>query len=471
MLQKSQRDLFKKSEGVLARIEVGNRVGEWARTLWPEGVLIPSENRTDLTRQHLAEGTPVLFEAAFETFFGTTIPDVLELLPDGTFRVWEVKAATAAKKYIEEVAFILWVLRHAGLTVSEIGLIYLDKEVTWDDAPLPPPHALVKEVVTRQAEDALGRLEAEFEALARFYASDEVPHAEKKFACKGCDLLDHCHPDLPLYHPLRLPRLTKDEWDRFEAQGILPEPNGEKMTALQRRNFSRSSIFEEHVLAPELFPVLEGAAYPHVFVDYEGLGAAWPIYPGTRPFQVVPFQWSAHVRHAPGAELEHFEFLATDADDPRIELSLGLNALFELAGTIFTYSSYERTITGGLSTLLKSTHGMASTLGQKELDLLEVMRKYTYHPNYNGSYSIKKVLPAWVPGFNYEHLAIQDGQTASAQFERAVRLLRSDPSSSEPQQIFAALREYCALDTLAMVRIYDALLALKPRTQDTLRLF
>jgi hypothetical protein len=50
-------------------------------------------------------------------------------------------------------------------------------------------------------------------------------------------------------------------------------------------------------------------------------------------------------------------------------------------------------------------------VANRMIDLLQPFRAFSfYHPNQEGSASMKKVLPA-LTGTGYEHLEIQDGQT------------------------------------------------------------
>ena len=70
-----------------------------------------------------------------------------------------------------------------------------------------------------------------------------------------------------------------------------------------------------------------------------------------------------------------------------------------------------------------------------------------------GSYSIKKVLPALVPDLSYEDLAIANGGDASAAFFN----LREETDTEQIKATREALLEYCGLDTLAMVRILEKL--------------
>src|SRR5690606_27031315 len=87
-------------------------------------------------------------------------------------------------------------------------------------------------------------------------------------------------------------------------------------------------------------------------------------------------------------------------------------------------------------------------------DLMDIFRNnYYIDPAFRGSNSIKDVLPVLAPDLSYKELNIGKGDIASLRwFECAILKSREDTD-----QIFTDLLKYCELDTLAMVRIYQAL--------------
>jgi hypothetical protein len=87
-------------------------------------------------------------------------------------------------------------------------------------------------------------------------------------------------------------------------------------------------------------------------------------------------------------------------------------------------------------------------------DLLPVVREHTYHPAYAGSYSIKSVLPALVPGMTYAGMAVANGQEAGLAWES---LVQGDLNCDERERIRKALLEYCAQDTLGMAHLVEKL--------------
>ena len=68
---------------------------------------------------------------------------------------------------------------------------------------------------------------------------------------------------------------------------------------------------------------------------------------------------------------------------------------------------------------------------------------------------MKFVLPAILPGMSYADLEIQEGQLASLEYLKMI-----DPSTltEEKEKIKRDLLGYCGLDTLAMLKIREALL-------------
>jgi hypothetical protein len=63
------------------------------------------------------------------------------------------------------------------------------------------------------------------------------------------------------------------------------------------------------------------------------------------------------------------------------------------------------------------------------------------------------VLPLLCPELSYKTLGIQEGATASRSWREAI----VDGTRADKDQILADLREYCGLDTYAMVAIYEKL--------------
>lgn len=83
-------------------------------------------------------------------------------------------------------------------------------------------------------------------------------------------------------------------------------------------------------------------------------------------------------------------------------------------------------------------------------DLCAVIQKYVYHPEFRGSFSIKNVLPALVPGMSYSGMPVSNGVDAGAAW---YRLMQEEMEDTERESLVRDLLDYCRLDTLAMVHL------------------
>lgn len=90
-----------------------------------------------------------------------------------------------------------------------------------------------------------------------------------------------------------------------------------------------------------------------------------------------------------------------------------MQALARDGGPVLVYSSYEKV---RLRDLAPHVPDLAVELGaivDRLVDLLPIVRNHVYHPDFVGSFSIKKVGPALASAVTYEDLTeISDGAAA-----------------------------------------------------------
>jgi hypothetical protein len=75
-------------------------------------------------------------------------------------------------------------------------------------------------------------------------------------------------------------------------------------------------------------------------------------------------------------------------------------------------------------------------------------KRWYYHPEFKGSYSIKNVLPVLCPDLRYDTLTIQEGGMAGIVYAH-LKLQDEDIAAIQREHLLA----YCKMDTLAMVRV------------------
>jgi hypothetical protein len=148
--------------------------------------------------------------------------------------------------------------------------------------------------------------------------------------------------------------------------------------------------------------------------------------------------------------------LAEGPDDPRPELALALLEATAAAEKIVMYSPFERRCIRDLQKAVPKLERPLLELEEKLVDLLPVIRNNVYHPDFQGSCSIKFVLNPLVPELSYNDLVIVDGMEASVEIARLLFVAHKIPHE-ERDRLRHDLLEYCKRDTEAMVMLLKRL--------------
>lgn len=451
-----------------ALFDTGVAVGELARLRYPGGVLIAEdfmhhEDAVARTREVMAGASaPAIFEAAFTEDDIRIRVDVLVRRDGGAWDLVEVKSSASAKaQHVDDVAIQLLVLERAGLRIDRCYLAHIDRDYVYAGGAHDPEQLFALADLTELARARLDAIPADIEAMRDALRPDAAPDIDIGSHCRqpyDCQFIEYCYQDEPEWPVSSLPRLGKKRVDALRADGIrsvLDLPAGEKLSAVQER-VRRAIVTGERYVGDDLGRELDELTAPVHFIDFETVGPTLPVYPGTSPFETIPFQWSDHVVATDGGT-EHAEFLAAGDGDPRDDFAGSLIDQLSGAGTIVVYSSYEDTQLKRLQETLPERAGELQAIRDLSwLDLLKVIRGGYYRREFGGSFSLKAVLPALVPDLGYEDLEIQGGATASLIF---LETLRNDMPDDERERLRSALRDYCGRDTEAMVRLVEALRA------------
>jgi hypothetical protein len=160
---------------------------------------------------------------------------------------------------------------------------------------------------------------------------------------------------------------------------------------------------------------LDSYTYPLHHIDFETSMVAIPFYKGRKPYEQTAFQFSHHTIDADG-KIEHKgQYLCTEKGKfPNFDFVRALKKELENdEGTIFRYAAHENTVLNQIMPQLQDsdvnevvdkkeliefiqtiTHSANHTGVRDMVDMLDLVKKYYYHPAMGGSNSIKSVLPA-----------------------------------------------------------------------------
>ena len=222
------------------------------------------------------------------------------------------------------------------------------------------------------------------------------------------------------------------------------------LTEIQARVFASVTTGQTWI-SEALHEELSQLKYPLFFMDFESVYPAIPRFSGMGPYSQIPFQWSVHRQASPGASLEHFEYLAGDRCDPRQKFIELLCKVLGKRGQIVVYnSSFESQRLRELAGWLPDYQKQIKNIRGRLWDLLPFVKRHVYHPEFRGSFSIKSVLPALVPGMTYDGMEVAEGNDAGLAWEQ---MTRSELRPAQRQRLKKALLAYCRQDTLAMAKI------------------
>ena len=446
----------------------GRLVGERAREEWPGGLLIEGgyrdPSRIPRTRAAIEAGAEVLFEARFEQDAVFCSVDVLEKHPDG-WTLIEVKSSTEVKDYhIPDLAVQTHVARRAGLVIRRIEVMHLSKAYRLGgEEPL-----FVRADVTDRVEAALlevpGRIEEQLAVLRGDLPDTPVgPHCW--YRDQECAFTDRCWPE-DRDHIRRLYRAGPTgawQWMQQGVQRLEDIPAGAKLSDKQRRQLRavrEDRLIVEPTLRAEIAPAL--AAERLGFLDFETVARALPPWDGLGPWRATAAQFSYHER-GPDGRVSHAEFLAEGPDepgeapdDPREPLARGMLEATKDAGLVVVYTSFESSRIRELAEFLPHLAEPLLALRAKLWDLHPVIVNHVYHPDFAGSFSLKKVLTPLVPDLGYDDLMIVDGRVASVEIARLLFVSGRIPREQR-DKTRRDLLDYCERDTFATVRLVKRL--------------
>jgi predicted RecB family nuclease len=253
-----------------------------------------------------------------------------------------------------------------------------------------------------------------------------------------------------------LPHLHWKKREQFKLSGIerLEDVPVDQLTEIQQRVQSvhlSGQPYCDRTAAGKLFSQDPLPAY---FLDFETVSFAVPIWPGTRPYQAIPFQYSLHRVDAVGA-LTHREFLDLRGEDPRRALAEQLIQDCGDSGAVYVFSaSVEAGIIAKLAEQFPDLFFPLQSIRQRIVDLLPIVKQCYYHPDQNGSWSLKAIIEP-MTGRSYSELeGVQMGTEAGVAY---IECLDSATSLERRAQLRRQMLEYCQLDTLATVRIWQFL--------------
>ncbi len=483
-LRKYMPDEAVVDEGVRSRMAEGSEVGDLAMGLFGDFVEIDTGGGDvpDITKMvagtaaEMAKGTPVICEASV-TYNGLYCAvDILRKTGDG-WAIYEVKSSTKRRKddgtyeddkeiYVADIAYQKYVLDHCGVNVTGTFLVCLNGDYIFDGR-LDLSKLFYISDVSGEVANEIAKIEPKVAEAGKLLASNIEPAVDLHENCNKpypCAFWRHCTKHIPaqsVFDVYRIPFKKKIELykkGRITFKALLA--SGELKNEKQRRQleFAVGNRDDAYVNREEIAGFLNSLSYPLYFLDFETVQPVIPIYPGTRPYTQIPFQYSLHYIENEGGPLKHSEFLAVPGTDPRRALAEQLCADIPMNVCVTAYNkAFECTIIKRLADTFPDLSEHLLNIREHIFDLLVPFQSGFYYNRAMGnSFSIKSVLPALFPddpGLDYHNLdQIHNGGEAMSVFPKLASM-----ATEEREETRRNLLKYCELDTFAMVKVWEKL--------------
>jgi predicted RecB family nuclease len=445
-------------------MEQGKQVDRLAREYVPGGVPVPGsslESRLAQTQGVLGSDARAVYGAAFEADQVFVAVDILERT-DGGFTLVEVKATNDVKdEHIPDAAIQTYVLKRCGVNVVRSEVMHLNRECRHPDLS----NLFVREDVTARVRALMPGIPRRIAQQLEWLDSPEAPVSlgAQCFGMKGCPFLDRCWPERTGDHVRTLYRVGLQGAYCFMQEGIesiQDLPVDAKINKVAQRQV-RAVKQGARIIGPKLEDALAPFESPVAFLDFETVGLAIPAWPGCRPWEQVPVQFSCHVEDGHGGFVHH-EWLAEGAGDQREPLARALIDACSGAKSVAAYwATFERQCIEHLATALPHLSDQLDSINARLVDLHPVVKDHVYDPGFEGSFSLKSVIPALVPELSYDDLDVAEGLTASALLAR----MMFEPESfqdTERAKLRKDLLAYCKRDTEVMVGLLGRLRGMGP---------
>ena len=447
--------------------ETGTKVGILAKELFGSHIDISyQEDLTKMleeTKKYLSSPPNVITEASFEFDGNFCSVDILKNFEDG-LEVYEVKSSTEVKDiYLDDVSYQVYVLKSLGYNVKKACIVYLNNEYE-RHGELELNKLFNIEDVTEIAFSKLEEVGKKIANAREYMKQTEEPTDDISAKCFNpyqCAYWKHCTRNLPEKNVFQIRGMKTATKFNLYFNGLIDfndlvneDLNNKYIEQMEYELFDKEDkINKEHIK-----DFLDKLYYPLYFLDFETYQQAIPEYDGIRPYMQIPFQYSLHYIQNENGDLMHKEFLANANEDPRRKLAERLVLDIPTNACVLAYNMrFEKGVIRNLAETYPDLSESLMNIHDNIQDLMNPFHDRDYYTkDMHGSYSIKYVLPALFPNdkeLDYHALpVVHNGGEAMTVFASL-----GEKPKEEQERIRHGLLEYCKLDTLAMVKIWEKL--------------
>ncbi|MDO4739963.1 MAG: DUF2779 domain-containing protein [Eubacteriales bacterium] len=387
--------------------------------------------------------------------------DLLIHRSDGWELLLDTNAQQLREAHVWEAAFVSHLCNAVGLPVRRVTALLIDPNYVRTET-IDYGALYIEQEITERAKAHIGAIRTTLQQMNEQLNAPDAPEHELFEGClkpRECPFWEECSAHVPKLNvfsiagmsnrrKFQLYRSGVSSFTECLAQAKLPKP--QKMQVMHELE-QRPPLINR----PSIAKFLRTLWYPVRFLDFESYQPAVPPYSGMKPFTQCAFLYSVHGLDSPSSPLEHAGVFVPYGTDPRRQIALGLCRDIPQNACVVVYSSgLEKAVVRELAGLYPDLRAHLMQIAANMRDLLGPFRERAYYDRrMEGSCSLKRVLPAMDARISYGELTgVQNGEDAVRTYE-AMAALPPEKREETARQ----LREYCALDTLAMALILKKL--------------
>lgn len=439
------------SEFSKIKMKQGYEVEEYAKQ-FIETILLPRYPQASLIWQE------TYIDGEFKTRCDALIFDQICQVYD----VYEIKSSTSIDRENERDATFQTLIYEKQIPIRNVHILHLTKDyIRQGDINLEALFTIenINEKVSSLREIVLLEREAAL-LVTKSERPDSIDTCIKHDECP-CPKL--CFPNLQPYSIYELMNKNKKKIQTLKSLGIqtLTDISDQvKLSKRQQNQIDAVRQLKPFIDTSLLENELSKLAYPLYFLDYETFGSAIPLFDGYKPQQNIVFQYSLHKLDELGS-VTHYEYLSVTRKDPALELLDQLSAELGPVGSVLVWNkTFEVGRNKEMAERYPQFKDFLDSVNSRIYDLADPIRLgYFIHPDFHGSWSIKKVLPVLVHNLSYKGMEIAKGDDAMAAWWNIVNRLPDGELHDhnwlheDNDAVINNMLKYCELDTLAMVEI------------------
>lgn len=365
------------------------------------------------------------------------------------YDIYAVRPTSRYTRWIDELLFAKIIMEKANMPVGNCYVCAINRE---------SGRGKSLNLFDVDNEKRRGKLREKLENILEYISQDEMPAKKLVRQCGSCPYMGFCFGNDP-DSIFSLKSLQFNKKMSLYQKGIKTVSDYTKMKDCDERALREIAVRntdEDIYNKAEIQNFLAKLSYPLGFLDFETMEVFRPTDPILSPMDTVITQFSYHLIEKEGEAPKHYEFIGDGVNYCEREAAEKLIEYIKEDHTVLMYSDYEKVCIERVMRRLPEYGADLEKIKENLVDLEKPFsKKYLINRRMDGKSSLKKVLPALYPdddSLDYSKMKIQNGQQAESVYARLRRM-----GEKEREEAIRDLKEYCALDTLAMIKLWEKL--------------